>query len=39
MMLHLLIIYFLFQDEEVDESGDEVSGDHLRTPQTNGADE
>ncbi|TMS04336.1 Cell division cycle and apoptosis regulator protein 1 [Larimichthys crocea] len=29
----------LKKDEEVDESGDEVSGDHLRTPQTNGADE
>lgn len=31
--------FFIFQDEEVDESGDEAAGDHIRTSQTNGADE
>ncbi|KAG8000122.1 Cell division cycle and apoptosis regulator protein 1 [Nibea albiflora] len=29
----------VLKKDEVDESGDEVSGDHLQTPQTNGADE
>lgn len=31
--------FFIFQDEEVDESGDEAAGDHIWTSQTNGADE
>lgn len=29
----------LKKDQEVDESGDEVTGDHIQTSQTNGADE
>lgn len=35
----LITFFFLSQDQEVDESGDEVTGDHIQASQTNGADE
>lgn len=37
--IHRFVLFRLSQDGEVEESGDEVTGDHIQTPQTNGANE
>ncbi len=33
------LFFFLLKDEDTDEAGDDVTGDHIPTSQTNGANE